>query len=83
MLYINEEIINPALTINIMGHQWFWSFDYTDLFPYWFNLVADSLDIDDFVIESYMEPEEFLRTDYPALGYMKRKNRYFYLLEYI
>jgi len=63
VLYINEEIINPALTVNIMGHQWFWSYDYTDLFPYWFNLIAESVDIDDFVIESYMEPEEFLRTD--------------------
>jgi cytochrome c oxidase subunit 2 len=63
VLYINEEIINPALTVNIMGHQWFWSYDYTDLFPYWFNLVADSIDIDEFVIESYMEPEEFLRDD--------------------
>lgn len=39
------------------------SYDYTDLFPYWFNLVAESVDIDDFVIESYMEPEEFLGTD--------------------
>lgn len=39
------------------------SYDYTDLFPYWFNLVTESIDIDDFVIESYMEPEEFLRTD--------------------
>lgn len=39
------------------------SYDYTDLFPYWFNLYTESIDLDDFVIESYMEPEEFLRTD--------------------
>ena len=43
-----------------MGHQWYWSFDYTDLFPYWYNLSENSIDIDDFVIDSYMEPEEFL-----------------------
>jgi heme/copper-type cytochrome/quinol oxidase subunit 2 len=60
VLYINEEILNPGLTINIMGHQWYWSFDYTDLFPYWYNLVESNVDIDDFVIDSYMEPEEFL-----------------------
>lgn len=60
VLYINEEILNPGLTVNIMGHQWYWSFDYTDLFPYWYNLSENSIDIDDFVIDSYMEPEEFL-----------------------
>lgn len=60
VLYINEEILNPGLTVNIMGHQWYWSFDYTDLFPYWYNLSENSVDIDDFVIDSYMEPEEFL-----------------------
>jgi len=60
VLYINEEILNPGLTINIMGHQWYWSFDYTDLFPYWYNLSESNIDIDDFVIDSYMEPEEFL-----------------------
>jgi len=60
VLYINEEILNPGLTVNIMGHQWYWSFDYTDLFPYWYNLSENTIDIDDFVIDSYMEPEEFL-----------------------
>lgn len=59
------------------------SYDYTDLFPYWFNLVADSLDLDDFVIESYMEPEEFLRTDVTVLDYMRRKNHYFYQYVFI
>ncbi len=34
-----------------MAHQWYWSFDYTDLFPYWFNLETNSVDIDDFVID--------------------------------
>lgn len=60
VLYINEEILNPGLTVNIMGHQWYWSFDYTDLFPYWYNLSENNIDLDDFVIDSYMEPEEFL-----------------------
>ena len=23
VLYINEEILNPGLTVNIMGHQWY------------------------------------------------------------
>lgn len=59
------------------------SYDYTDLFPYWFNLVADSLDIDDFIIESYMEPEEFLRTDETALDYIRQRNHSFYQYVFI
>ena len=61
VLYINEEILNPGLSIKIIGHQWYWSLDHTDLFPYWFNLSENTLDIDDFVIDSYMEPTEFLK----------------------
>lgn len=58
VLYSNEEILNPGLTVKIIGHQWYWTLDYSDLFPYWYNLVENSLDIDDFVIDSYMEPAE-------------------------
>lgn len=51
-----------------MSHQWYWSYDYTDLFPYWYNQLTDAgLDIDDFVISSYMEPEEYLNLDFGAL----------------
>lgn len=56
VLYINEEILNPGLTVNIMGHQWYWSYDYSDLYPYWYNLVENNIDLDDFIIDSYMLP---------------------------
>lgn len=59
-LYINEEILNPGLTIKLIGHQWYWSLDYTDLFPYWYNLTTKTLDPDNYVIDSYMIPTEFL-----------------------
>lgn len=59
-LYVNEEILNPGLTIKLIGHQWYWSLDYTDLFPYWFNLTNNTLDPDNYVIDSYMIPTEFL-----------------------
>nr|ABV45604.1 cytochrome c oxidase subunit II [Mammuthus primigenius]ABV45617.1 cytochrome c oxidase subunit II [Mammuthus primigenius]ANH55011.1 cytochrome c oxidase subunit II [Mammuthus primigenius]APA38662.1 cytochrome c oxidase subunit II [Mammuthus primigenius]AUJ22353.1 cytochrome c oxidase subunit II [Mammuthus primigenius] len=29
-LYMMDEINNPLLTIKTMGHQWFWSYEYTD-----------------------------------------------------
>ena len=30
ILYIIDEINNPSVTIKTMGHQWYWSYEYTD-----------------------------------------------------
>nr|YP_002520012.1 cytochrome c oxidase subunit II [Pseudalutarius nasicornis]BAH10476.1 cytochrome c oxidase subunit II [Pseudalutarius nasicornis] len=30
ILYLMEEINDPHLTIKAMGHQWYWSYEYTD-----------------------------------------------------
>ena len=30
LLYSIDEIIDPTLTIKVMGHQWYWSYEYTD-----------------------------------------------------
>nr|QZL38950.1 cytochrome c oxidase subunit II [Lixus subtilis] len=30
LLYILDEIYNPMITIKIIGHQWYWSYEYTD-----------------------------------------------------
>nr|AZZ89168.1 cytochrome c oxidase subunit 2 [Betatropis formosana] len=30
ILYLMEEIINPSITIKTMGHQWYWSYEYSD-----------------------------------------------------
>ncbi|ACD81886.2 cytochrome c oxidase subunit II (mitochondrion) [Anolis carolinensis] len=30
ILYLMDEINNPHLTIKTMGHQWYWSYEYTD-----------------------------------------------------
>jgi cytochrome c oxidase subunit 2 len=30
LLYSIDEIIDPALTIKCVGHQWFWSYEYSD-----------------------------------------------------
>nr|WOW99154.1 cytochrome c oxidase subunit II [Tropiduchidae sp. 2 WQW-2023a] len=30
ILYLMEEIINPSLTVKTMGHQWYWSYEYSD-----------------------------------------------------
>nr|YP_009442186.1 cytochrome c oxidase subunit II [Calophya californica]ATN42475.1 cytochrome c oxidase subunit 2 [Calophya californica] len=30
LLYMMDELNNPMLTIKIMGHQWYWSYEYND-----------------------------------------------------
>jgi cytochrome c oxidase subunit 2 len=30
LLYLIDEVINPALTLKIIGHQWYWSTEYSD-----------------------------------------------------
>lgn len=37
LLYLIEEIFTPLLTIKIVGHQWYWRYEYRD-----FNLNFDS-----------------------------------------
>nr|AFR24954.1 cytochrome c oxidase subunit II [Cyclemys fusca] len=38
VLYLMDEINNPHLTIKAMGHQWYWTYEYTD----YKNLEFDS-----------------------------------------
>nr|YP_009128543.1 cytochrome c oxidase subunit II [Phallocryptus tserensodnomi]AJP76841.1 cytochrome c oxidase subunit II [Phallocryptus tserensodnomi] len=30
LLYLIDEINNPALTLKVTGHQWYWSYEYSD-----------------------------------------------------
>nr|ARH54940.1 cytochrome c oxidase subunit 2 [Coleoptera sp. 3 AH-2016] len=30
LLYIMDEIFNPITTVKIIGHQWYWSYEYSD-----------------------------------------------------
>ena len=32
LLYSLDELINPLLTLKIVGHQWYWSYEYSDYF---------------------------------------------------
>uniref|UniRef100_UPI00315D879E cytochrome c oxidase subunit II n=1 Tax=Corynorhinus mexicanus TaxID=712049 RepID=UPI00315D879E len=38
ILYMMDEINNPSVTIKTLGHQWYWSYEYTD----YENLTFDS-----------------------------------------
>ena len=51
LLYSIDEIIDPALTIKCVGHQWFWHYEYND-----FETQLGTVRFD-----SYMVPEDELQ----------------------
>nr|WNH37233.1 cytochrome c oxidase subunit II [Synchiropus goodenbeani] len=46
ILYLIEEVNNPHLTVKAVGHQWYWSYEYTDY--------------NDLCFDSYMTPTQDL-----------------------
>lgn len=64
-LYISEENLDTLLSVKAVGYQWYWTYDYVQLFPVWFNNFVDDakLDLDDYIIESFMEPTEYLNVE--------------------
>uniref|UniRef100_A0AAU6W8B1 Cytochrome c oxidase subunit 2 n=1 Tax=Cephea cephea TaxID=880218 RepID=A0AAU6W8B1_9CNID len=44
LLYLMDETMEPAITIKAVGHQWYWSYEYSDY------------DISDLEFDSYMVP---------------------------
>jgi cytochrome c oxidase subunit 2 len=51
LLYSLDEMVDPAITIKAIGHQWYWSYEYSDY------TASDSQNI---AFDSYMLPEEDL-----------------------
>nr|QXT44273.1 cytochrome c oxidase subunit 2 [Amicotermes ivorensis] len=49
LLYLMDEIHNPVLTLKTVGHQWYWSYEYSDF---------TKLEFD-----SYMVQQEDMKTD--------------------
>ena len=33
LLYLMDEVIDPGVTIKVVGHQWYWSYEYSDYVP--------------------------------------------------
>ena len=50
LLYSIDEVIDPAVTIKCIGHQWYWSYEYSD-----FDTQLGTINFD-----SYMIPEDEL-----------------------
>nr|QFZ89421.1 cytochrome oxidase subunit II [Metaphire birmanica]QFZ89534.1 cytochrome oxidase subunit II [Metaphire birmanica] len=51
ILYITDEVSNPSLTVKTIGHQWYWSYEYTDF---------TDVDLDSYMVQtSDLTPGEF------------------------
>nr|WMQ72217.1 cytochrome oxidase subunit II [Okanagana vandykei]WMQ72218.1 cytochrome oxidase subunit II [Okanagana vandykei] len=51
LLYLLDEVNNPLLTIKIIGHQWYWSYEYSDFLNVEFDSYmksTNSLDSNEF-----------------------------------
>ena len=44
LLYLIEDISSPALTVKVVGHQWYWEYQYSNS---WFNYSFDSYIVHD------------------------------------
>nr|AGJ84200.1 cytochrome c oxidase subunit II [Pachypappa sp. 23211] len=49
ILYLMDEIKSPIMTIKIFGHQWFWSYEYSDFN----NIEFESYMINNYNIENF------------------------------
>ena len=60
LLYIMDEVISPTLTIKVVGHQWYWSYEYSDFV----SEEGESIDFDSYMIpESDLELGQFRLLD--------------------
>nr|QLC45449.1 cytochrome c oxidase subunit 2 [Leptopanorpa linyejiei] len=51
LLYLLDEIKDPALTLKTIGHQWYWSYEYSDFISLEFDsymVPSNELDLDGF-----------------------------------
>lgn len=46
LLYLMDEVIDPAITIKALGHQWYWSYEYSDFV----NEDGESIEFDSYLI---------------------------------
>jgi cytochrome c oxidase subunit 2 len=51
LLYMLDEVISPAMTVKVSGHQWYWSYEYSDF-------IKEGNEAIEF--DSYMVPESDL-----------------------
>ena len=60
LLYLLDEVISPTVTIKVVGHQWYWSYEYSD----YVNVSGESIEFDSYMIpDSDLELGQFRLLD--------------------
>lgn len=70
LLYAMDEIIDPVLTVKVIGHQWYWSYEYSDYSVVYNTRLSDFHSIDEF---------NMWESIYKEWGYLKERS----LLDYL
>ena len=68
LLYSMDEMLDPSVTLKVIGHQWYWSYEYSD----YNHLSEDSSGIN---FDSYMLSEDDLLEDSMHLRLLEVDNR--------
>jgi len=68
LLYAMDEVLNPSITFKAIGHQWYWSYEYSDYSYVSFNEDGTSEYVDRIVaFDSNMVYEDELKVGEPRL----------------
>nr|YP_011008099.1 cytochrome oxidase subunit II [Dictyotopsis propagulifera]WBP69965.1 cytochrome oxidase subunit II [Dictyotopsis propagulifera] len=66
LLYSMDEIIDPSITLKVIGHQWYWSYEYSDYINHTSEILSKKItEIKSINFDSYMIPEEELNIPKP------------------
>lgn len=57
VLYCMDEVVNASITLKVIGHQWYWSYEYSDYFLNFSDRKTNTINFD-----SYMIPEDELKS---------------------
>jgi cytochrome c oxidase subunit 2 len=66
LLYLLDEVVTPTMTIKVVGHQWYWSYEYSD----YLGASGDPLEFDSYMVpEAELEPGDLrlLAVDAPVV----------------
>jgi len=52
LLYSLDELIDPSITLKVIGHQWYWSYEYSDYVNFVSDSTQESLNFDAYMIKT-------------------------------
>lgn len=66
LLYSMDEIVDPSITLKVVGHQWYWSYEYSDYVSYVAECTEEELtQVKSINFDSYLIPEDDLSIPKP------------------